>query len=151
MRSLLLAVGVLVLAGCNPVPVASPEKEEPKPEPKKVEPKKSSGIPEDWTHKELVDHLWKQGAKYKLFATHVGSIAGPAAYLVSTDIYLSEAKMAQDEHRAKSAYVVYCRICKTPQEARDQAGAYGDDAFASGRLLFHAPPAALEKIRQHLP
>lgn len=111
-----------------------------------------SGIPDDWTHKELAEHLAKRGLKYNLCPTRTGSFFGPAAYLVPEGSFV-----AKDEESARAAYsagspdVVYVQLRTSQQDARDQTGLKGDRAFSSGRFLFQGEPKHLERIRGALP
>jgi hypothetical protein len=61
------------------------------------------------------------------------------------------ADAAKEAFRKGTDGVVYSQLRKTPQEAKDAAGAEGDKAFSSGRFLFRGQPADLAKIKKALP
>lgn len=115
-------------------------------------PNAKAGVPDDWTHKELVEHLNKKGLNVRLIPTDFGSFYGPSAFIVPQDSpYADEKKLADDwrEKRA-AATTAYCTLRKTPQDAKDDAGASGRK-LAAGRFVFEADPAELARIKSALP
>ncbi|VTT96574.1 unnamed protein product [Gemmataceae bacterium] len=111
-----------------------------------------TGSPDSWTHKELAEHFDRRGLKLKMLPTNRATFFGPAVFFVAEGSPAAAGEKEADRaYGDKSPDVVYCQLRKTTQEARDEAGSKGSDWFASGRFLFHAPPAAAEKIKAALP
>jgi hypothetical protein len=109
------------------------------------------GIPDDWTHKELVEHLNGKGLAKKFLPASSGGVLGPAGYLVPADSNLTAEDVRAAFPHPPAEGLVYCALRRTPQEAKDDAGTAGADAFAAGRFVFRGPPAELRRIREALP
>jgi hypothetical protein len=135
MRLILLAGLAAVLAGCG-----------------SGKDKPAKGIPDDWTHRELIAHLRDQGLKYAVHTTNLGSYHGPAAYFAAEG-----SPAARDERAASNGFsdrspdVLYCQLRRSAQETRDQVGLLDDRGFASGRFIFEGDPKHLERVRAALP
>ena len=108
----------------------------------------TNGIPDAWSHKELLDHLNKNGLKLRQIPTIKGSFSGPAA------IFVPEKSAHKDDshfdYDKEAPDMAYCRVHKTTQEAKDKIGAAGK-GFASGRFVFFGDPVLLSKIKAVLP
>lgn len=111
-----------------------------------------AGVPEDWTHQELTEHINRKGVSARFFVSSTGGgIVPPSGYYV-LDAKIKDIRDAEAEYKAGGRGVVTCSLRKTTQEAKDQAGTYSGRGFASGRFVFGSPdPAALEAIRRALP
>jgi hypothetical protein len=117
----------------------------------------SSGIPLDWTHKELLGHLRQSGLNFHSAAAHFGSFWGPAVFLaVSPDRealpQLTEAA-ADQRHRGDDKNLVYVQLRKSAQDARDAVGVLEPTtAFSNGRFIFRCPsPETLNLVKAKLP
>jgi hypothetical protein len=108
------------------------------------------GIPENWTHRELLEHLNKKGLKLRMVPTNLGGAFGVPAHFVNESSGIKDADAADTAFDKNSPDVVYCLLMKTAQEAKDQAGA-STKGFASGRFAFSGSGAQFEKIRGALP
>ncbi len=85
--------------------------------------------PADWTHKELAEHLGKKGVKVTVEARPLLSQSSRiAAVLIGA--------------AAEKRISVLAFVCSSPQDARDQAGALGGEAFSAGRFAFGSTEGA---------
>jgi hypothetical protein len=119
-----LPVVALVLAlGCGkPAPTSAPTAPNPS-ESKGATPDNGAVFPpDDWTHKELAEHLAKKGVK----------IVVHAAGLPYTSSGLPVAFLHEPPDVGQPGVLVY--LCRDRQHAREFAGTMGAGAFASGRF-----------------
>lgn len=109
-------------------------------------------IPEDWSHKELTEHLAAKGLKARFVVITSGTaFAPPSGFYVFND-RVRDLQDAEAVYKAGGTGVVFCALKKTPQEARDQVGTYEGRGFSNGRFVFGSPDsAALKAIRDCLP
>jgi hypothetical protein len=121
-----LAVLLAAAAGCGPAatPTGKPINGATSP----------GGDPSTWTHAELVAHLHSRGVDFQAKGTDFGTFFGPAM-----------------EFEFPGGETVYVQVRKTDQEARDEAGPKGTEAFAWKRFYFNGPPRRLAAIRDQLP
>jgi hypothetical protein len=80
--------------------------------------------PPDWTHRELVDYLNRNGLK--LAMTQPAIIRDAGNKLLS--VFHEGADVASPS--------VWVYICPDPQSAKDQAASMGEGGFAAGRFAF---------------
>jgi len=112
----------------------------------------TSGAPADWTHKDLTDHFAKKKLGYKFIVHTSGSgILPPSGYYVPESSTARNWQDVESDIKAGKTDAVHCELRKTPQEAKDTAGTWGERGLASGRFAFKGDPRALAKVRDALP
>lgn len=137
MRKLICAVLVCVLVGCE----------------KKTESGSggaAAAVADEWTHKELLEHLNKKGLKLRAVPTIYKSAYGRPVFFVTESSHVKTDEDAIAAYEKKSGELVYCRLQKTPQEARDEIGVAGR-GFAYGRFIFLGEPPLYDRVRSALP
>lgn len=77
---------------------------------------------EDWTHRDLAEHLTKNGVKVKVL---------PAG-LPHTSLGVPVAFLAGGENTSSPMVVAY--LCRDQKQAREQSATLGAEAFAAGRF-----------------
>lgn len=122
----MLAVAAVMLAGCGGGGDGAPGAAG-KPGGASVSESKEG---ENWTHKEMVDHLKAKGLKFETEGT--ATAAGPGMFIILGDVR------------------VYSQLCKTSRDAKEQAAVNMKDSFAWGRYRFTGPEPLLGKIKAAL-
>lgn len=89
---------------------------------------------DDWSHKELIDHLKSRGAKF----VAVPSKHGLRMYLFPPQTRNPEHLASVLDAGAPPGNLVYATVDKlgSSQEAKDVAGVSGNNAFSWGRFVF---------------
>jgi hypothetical protein len=119
MRVAACVVLAVLVAGCDkgvPSP-ASREKEKPAPEVKPL----ATFPPDDWTHKELAEHLGKKGVKVTVESAPLFNKPGQTLAVFTAGSEADRGKVG-----------VY--LCADAKMARELAGSMGGEAFAKNRF-----------------
>jgi hypothetical protein len=119
-------------------------------------PSSATAAADDWTHKDLVNHLKAKGMKLEtrpfgekgVFLIFINEDAQKNSYSAPEPRDL-EGFMANN-----STNIVRAELCLSTQEAREKAGRFGDDGDTWGRFAFTTNAAGrpfLAKIMKSLP
>ncbi len=87
----------------------------------------------DWTHKELLEHLEKSGISFQVDRRFAGDLPRVDVRIKDAPLaYADYSRMATNE----AAYDARITLLKSDREAKERAGAMGENGFAFGRFLF---------------
>lgn len=137
MRAVFLAVMVFVV-GCS--------KKEGDKNTLTGDPPATKGARDEWTHKEMSAHLTKKGVKAKMLPTVLGTLDGPAVFFVAEKAAFKDDQAVIDAFEQKAPDVVYCRLHKTQQAAKDSSGTK-EGSFTTGRFLFAGKGPLFNQIK----
>lgn len=130
MRATFLLVVLVVFSGCG----------------------KSGGLPSDWTHRDVAEHFNSKNLGFKFINFASGSgVLPPSGYFVPQASGINNWQEVEAAIRAGDRDIVFCELRKSPQEAKDTAGTWGERGFSSGRFAFKGDPNQLSRIRAALP
>jgi hypothetical protein len=106
-----------------------------------------SGIPDDWTHKEVGEHFRKNGLPSRIIVeSRESSSRGASVFYVKQDSSYKTSGEAGDALVAGEIDVILADIHKSHQQAKD-AAALSTRSYAVGRWVFYANPATMEKVK----
>jgi hypothetical protein len=143
MRAALLAAAVMCAAGCGKREEAGGGSDAPD------VPSAKGGIPDGWNHKDLHAHLIKKGVKVKTLPTVLGTADGPAVFFTSGKASFKDDLSTIDAFEKGEPDLVYSRLHKSAQAAKDSAGTK-ESAFTAGRFLFAGKGALYNQIKSAL-
>jgi hypothetical protein len=115
-------------------------------------PRHPCNIPNNWTHRELLDHLKMHGVEYVMFLLEPDTGFGPTAlFVVSTSKSAVNQQQAEIGFRLGEPDVVLVHLRHSADESMRVIRGTESHQFLAGRFLFMGKEEQLTRIRNALP